>query len=66
MTNTIQLEQFPFETIQTFPEDDVSVPAKTFLGIAYTAVSGKPTTLMLNHFMLDNEKSFEDLISTCL
>jgi len=51
------------ESPQLLSDKDIYVPAaKTFLGIAYTSISGKPTTSMINRYMLNNEKSFEDLI----
>jgi len=63
MTKTIQIEQLHLEAGQRLSDADVSVPAaKTFLGIAYTAASGKPATSMINHFMGCNEKKFEDLL----
>jgi len=61
MTKTVRNEQL--QAIQKISDDDIAAPpAKTFLGIVYTAASGKPTTSMINHFMLDNEKAFEDLL----
>ena len=63
MAKTTHREQLQLEASQRLSDDDVSFPAaKTFLGIAYTAVSGKPTTSMINYFMEHNEKKFEELL----
>jgi len=56
-------EQLQSEAARQVSDNDISAPpAKTFLGIAYTALAGKPTTAMINHFMLNNEKAFDDLL----
>ena len=63
MKKTIQFEQLQSEAGQRLSDNDVSAPAsKTFLGIAYTAAFGKPTTSMINYFMEHSEKKFEDLL----
>jgi len=60
---TIPLEQFQLESIQRLSDNDIAAPeAETFLGIAYTAVFGKPTTSMINYFMEHTEKKFEELL----
>jgi len=63
MMTTAQLEHLQEETLQEPLGDEISAPAaKTFLGIAYMATTGKPTTSMINYFMRNNEKAFEDLL----
>jgi len=57
------IRQERVEAIQQISDDDISAPsAKTFLGIVYTSMAGKPATSMINHFMHDTEKAFEDLL----
>ena len=64
---TIHPAQFQSEASQRLSDDDISAPAsKTFLGIAYTAAVGKPTTSMINHFMDHTEKKFEEMLAQVL
>jgi len=63
MAATIQFEHAQPEPVDKLSDDEASVPAaKTFLGIAYLAISGKSTASRIDHFMRNTEQAFEDLL----